>query len=122
MAYKSNVVEASKELSAKEKIMVKDLNDAIKLADDECNGLLIEPAFHASIEVHNDKSDNQDYSVFVIVAKDGQKYYTSSESFINAYLDIWSEMKGENEEWAIKVVNKPSKNYTGRSFLTCVIV
>lgn len=122
--YKATVKESSKELTAKQRIAIKDLADAIKLADDGQNGLAIYPEVFATISVHNDKSENQDYEVFVIIDKDGNKYYTSSTSFISAFEDIASDMAidADGEEWGVKVIAKPSKNYAGRSFLTCTVI
>lgn len=121
--YKAEITYSSKELRAKERISVKDLSAATKLADQgECDGLIIEPDFWATVHVDNDKSENPSYDVFVIVAKDGQHFYTSSSSFISAFEDIASDMKDEDEEWAIKVIFKPSKNYNGRAFITCTII
>ena len=36
--------------------------------------------------------------------------------------NIWDEMCGEDEEWELKIYRMPSKNYTGREFITCSIL
>ena len=46
----------------------------------------------------------------------------STESFMNTFDDIMDNMEGEIEPWGVKVLRKPSKNYTGKYFLTCAIV
>lgn len=122
--YSVTVVECSKELTAKERIKIKDISDAIKLdsAVDPESTLEIVPDITATLKVHNEKSDNKDYNVFVIIDKDGKKYITGSESFKQSYKDIEKEMDGETEAWAISVYKIESKNYKGRYFITCSII
>ena len=121
--YSVSVIESSKELSAKERVACKDtagctgLDDATRLDD-----VIIEPDFWVRLSVHNEKSMDKDYEKFIIVAKDGTRYVTGSESFVSAFMDIVSEMDGTGEEYAIKVHRMPSKNYSGKEFLTCSIV
>lgn len=121
--YSANVVESSRELTAKERISLKDTSDAVKLdvatAD---TALLIYPELWAQIEVHNEKSENKDYSQYVVIDKDGTKYVTGSLSFWTAFTDIADEMSGEGEKWGVRVYKLPSKNFTGRDFITCSIV
>ena len=126
--YEAKIVFSSKELTAREKIKLKDLTNAVQLdeatqnADFEGAGnLVITPDYYAEIAVHNEKSDSKDYTKFVVVDKSGNKYVTGSESFMNAFLEIFNEMQGENEEYSIEVYRMPSKNYKGKEFLTCSI-
>jgi len=127
--YKATVTEASKELTAKEKIMLKDTSNAESLdqltQDAAFDGkkVLIEVDFYAIIEIHNAKSDNPDYMNIVIVGKDGRKYVTGSDSFITTFIDIFNEMKEAGEEdVTIECYRKESKNYKGKDFITCSIV
>ena len=125
--YKSEVKEVfGKELSKKEMTMLKDLADCITLGTEvEASGcdIIIHPAFYAIIAIHNDSLPDPDYEVYVIVDRDGTKYQTGSESFIDAFLDIVSDMQGEDPEtWAIKATLKSSKNRTGKSFLKAVLI
>lgn len=121
--YYTKIEYASKELSKKEQVMLKDTSDCAKL-DEALNegSIIINPDFYAVIAVHNEKSDNQDYKVYVIVDKDGSKYVTGSDSFFSSFEDIVVEMTGSNEEWAVKVYKLESKNYKGKKFITCSIV
>lgn len=123
--YKAVVARASKELSAKEKIMLKDMSDAIKL-DDEVKeqALIIKPDFYAIINVHNEKSDTKDYTKIVLVDKtSGNKYATGSMPFITTFEDIVDEMADAGEEdYELKVYAKESKNYKGKYFITCSII
>lgn len=121
--YSVVIKESSKELSAKERIAIKDTSNALKL-DVECeeDAVIIAPASFAILGIHNEKSDNKDYENYVITDKDGTKYVTGSESFWNAFTSIWDEMDEEEEEWGIKAYKLDSKNYKGKKFLTCSII
>lgn len=121
--YKVTINETSMELTARERIMLKDTSNAIKL-DEAANEspLVIEPAAFAVLDVHNEKSDNIDYKNYVILDKAGNKYVTASESFWNAFKEIWDEMATESEPYRIEVYKLDSKNYKGKKFLTCSIM
>ena len=121
--YSVEIKETSKQLSAKERIAIKDTSNALKL-DIECeeNGVVVTPVAFAILSIHNEKSDNKDYENYVITDKDGTNYVTGSESFWNAFISIWDEMQNEEEEWGIKVYKLDSKNYKGKKFLTCSII
>lgn len=121
--YSVEIKETSKQLSAKERIAIKDKSNAIKL-DIECeeDGVIITPVAFAILSIHNEKSDNKDYENYVITDKEGTKYVTGSESFWNAFISIWDEMQNEEEEWGIKAYKLDSKNYKGKKFLTCSII
>lgn len=121
--YSVEIKETSKQLSAKERIAIKDTSNALKL-DIECeeDGVIITPVAFAILSIHNEKSDNKDYENYVITDKDGTKYVTGSESFWNAFISIWDEMQEEEEEWGIKAYKLDSKNYKGKKFLTCSII
>ena len=130
--YKSIIKECSKHLTAKERIAVKDTTDAISIDayTSENGDLIIEPDFFAVISIHNEnaKADSNgnrrtDYESYVIVAKDGQKYVTSSQALWASFTDIYDEMEenGDGEEYSIRIYRAPSKNYKGKDFLTCSI-
>lgn len=122
--YSVSIAETSMELTAKQKIVLKDTSNAHKL-DTTCeNGvhLEIEPLGYAVLEIHNEKSDNKDYEQYVIIASDGNKYITGSSSFWNTFIDIWNEMCEETEAWSIECYKLDSKNYKGKQFLTCSII
>lgn len=115
--------ESSKDLTARERIKMKDTSDAIKIDEITEGGkkVTITPAFYAILDVHNERSDNPDYHSYVIMDKNGAKYYTGSEPFWNSFKEIWDEMQGESEEFSIVAFKKDSKNYKGKQFLTCTI-
>lgn len=123
--YNVEIKEVSKELSARERIMLKDTSNAIKL--DEVGGtdspFVFTPVAYAILAVHNEKStDNPDYEQYIILSSDGYKYVTGSPSFWSSFINIWKEMEKENESFDIEVYKKDSKNYKGKQFLTCSIV
>lgn len=122
--YEAKIVQCNKELTAKQRISLKDTGDAIRLDEATQEAVvIIYPDIIAEIGVHNEKSENKDYSNYVIVDKQGNKYVTSSQSFWRQLSDIADEMLDEdNEEWGIKVYRKESKNYKGKEFITCSIV
>lgn len=121
--YKTEIVESSKELTGKQKLIFKDLSNAVKL-DSAAEGqpLVITPVDYAVIKVHNEKSENPDYNNYVIVDKNGTKYVTGSPSFWQAFTDIWDAMADEDEEYEIEIYKLDSKNYKGKQFLTCSII
>lgn len=123
--YKAQVVSASKQLTGKEKVALKNFADMIPL-DEETKaneaGVLINVAWTAEVEVHNEKADNPDYVKYIYVDKDGTMYISGSEPLYRQYTDIAEDMEGDEEEWGIKVIRKQSSNYEGKDFLTCVIV
>lgn len=127
--YTATVREVSKEISVKEKIMLKDTSNAksIDILTQEASfnneKVLIDVDYYAILDIHNEKSDNKDYINFIIVDKSGNKYVTGSESFITTFTDIYDEMKGAGEEnITIEIYRKESKNYKGKEFITCSIV
>lgn len=123
IGYEAVVKEASKQLTAKERISIKDTSNCIQLDEATKSGkVIIEPDFYAVLAIHNEKSDDKDYEKYVVVAKDGTKYCTGSVSFLEALKGIIDEMSGEEEEYKIEVYRLPSKNYKGKEFLTCSIV
>lgn len=121
--YEVNIAEVSKELTAREKIAIKDTTDCVKLdSATEQGEVIITPAYYAVLDVHNEKSDDKDYKNYIIVDKDGTKYVTGSESFWESFYDIFTEMEGEDEEYSVKAYRVESKNYKGKSFIACSIM
>lgn len=121
--YSVQIKETSRELTAFQRIWLKDTSDAIKLdiACDE-NAVIIEPVDYAVLAIHNEKSDNADYENYIVIDKNGDKYVTGSQSFWNSFMDIYNEMQDEDEPWSIKAYKLESKNYKGKKFITCSII
>ena len=125
--YVAKIAYASRELNARERIKLKDTSNAISLDDLTLKqgNVVIAVDMFAKLEIHNEKSENKDYLVFIIVDTSGNKYMTSSPSFISTFEDIDDEMNdafdGTREPYEIEVYRKESKNYKGKEFITCSI-
>ena len=92
--FEAKVIESSKELSARERIIMKDTSDAIQL-DEATRGeekLYIKVKAYVVLQVHNEKSEDKDYKKYVLVDENGNKYVTGSASFWRQFSDIYEEM------------------------------
>ena len=124
--YSVKVVESSKELTKKETVMFKDLSDAVNLSEfiDEHDGaVMVDVESWVVLSIHNEKAkdgQNKDYTNYVVVDKNGTRYYTGSESFWSSFKDIWCEMSDSTEEWSLKVYKKQSKGK--KDFITCSVM
>ena len=119
--YRVSIVKASKELSKVEKVKFKDTSDCVKIDEITKNeDAIIDVDFFVLLDVHNEVAKGEkDYRQIVIVDTTGTKFVTGSKTFVQNFLSIAEELDGE--EYAIKAIRKPSKNYAGKEFLTCVI-
>ena len=125
--YSVKVKESSRELNARERIIMKDTTNAIKLDDiikEKGDKFVMTPVAYAVLEIHNEKAEgNKDYDNYVIVGDNGNKYITGSPSFWDAFSGIWEELTGETDEpFEIEVYKMDSKNYKGKQFLTCSVI
>lgn len=125
-SFEVKIIETSMELTHKDKVMLKDTSRAIKLDEvcDNGNEIQLKPVGYARLSVHNEKADNPDYEQILVIDESGEKYITGSSSFLRSFSDIWDEMVNdadEEEEWALVIYKKDSKNYKGKQFLTCSI-
>lgn len=121
--FEAKIREASKQLSAKERVKFKDTTNAVQLDEaTKDEPLRIAPDFYVILDIHNEHSEDKDYVKYVIVSKEGTKYVTGSESFFSSFKAIVDEMGGTDEEYEVEVYRLPSKNYKGKEFLTCSIV
>jgi len=124
--YSVKIREASRELTAKEKIALKDYSNATALdtALNDVDVLTISPVAYVILDVHNEKSkQDKDYVKYLIIDTAGNKFVTGSESFFTSFKDIFDTMAAEapGEEYSIDVLKKPSQNYKGKSFITCAL-
>lgn len=121
--YSVTIREISKQVSAKERVMLKDTTNAISLDEVTRDGKFVfDPDFYAILDVHNERSDDKDYTKYVIVDKAGTKFVTGSNSFITSFVSIMDEMADCDEPFSIEVYRKPSKNYKGKEFITCSVI
>ena len=124
MDYQVTIREVSREISPRERIKLKDFTNATQL-DTACEegSFLLSPDVYAILDVHNERSkEDKDYTKYIILDKAGNKFITGSNSFFKSFLEIWEEMAPLGEDYEIEVYRVPSKNYKGKSFLTCSIV
>ena len=125
--YKVEIVESSRDFTVREKLAMKELGNAvgIDMALDETDSLIISPADYAVLAIHNAKAKgDKDYKKFVVIDTAGTKYVTGSESFFRNFIDIYETMKVEapEEEYQIECYKRPSKNYSGKNFISCSMV
>lgn len=123
--YTVTIKESTLELTARERIILKDTTNAIKLDNvvEEGKNLVITPTAYAVLAVHNENSVDKDYEQYLIIGSDGTKYVTGSSSFIDAFVNIWSEMRAETDDtFDITVYKVPSKNRPGKYFLSCSLI
>lgn len=124
--FKVTIAESSRELSAREKIKLKDITNAVKLDEAtqcESGKVIISPDYHVALDVHNPSADNPDYELYMVVDKNGTKYITGSTSFWSAYRDIYDELTDAGEtDFEIAVYRCDSKNYKGKQFITCSLM
>lgn len=126
--YTATITESSREFTPKEKVMFKDLQNAESMVDFAKSAIensakaIISVKDYAVISIHNEATEDVDYTNYLIIDDKDNKYYTGSQSFWNSFINIYSEMKDSNEEWAIELNLIPSKNYKGKEILTCSLV
>ena len=128
--YTVKIAKSSMEhITAREELMLKSTTGGMAidetLASLDGNALIIQPMDYAVLEIHNEKvkeGENTDYTKYIILDKEGTKYVTSSENFMNTFIDIYETMKNSGEDYAIKIFRKESKNYKGKYFITCEII
>lgn len=121
--YFVEVVESSIELTTRERIKMKDTSDCVALdkATQE-EAVIISPAYWAILNIHNEKAQDKDYTSYIVVDRDGTKYKTGSQSFWSAFQNIDAELKDEEEPYEIKIYRLPSKNRSGKDFITCSLI
>ena len=121
--YQVKIRETSFELNNRERIRIKDLQNAHKL--DELvtpeSSFSFEFGGYAVLVIHNDNSkDNTDYTNYLVFDRDGNKYYTGSSTFWSSMWAIISEMG--DEDFSVEITKHESKNYKGKFFLTASIL
>lgn len=120
--FSTKIRETSMELDKRTQLKLMNTSTAVRLdkAISEGERITIDPIGWAILDVHNEHArDDKDYSQYVIMTET-ERYVTGSNSFWNSFMDIWEVMDGEPFE--IEIYKMPSKNYEGKSFLTCDIV
>lgn len=127
--YSATIVDSSRVLTARERVMFKDTQNAISMNDfaeqakaENGKAIIEDVKDFVHITVHNEKSDDKDYDNYLIIDAKGEKYVTGSQAFWNSFKSIYDEMKNENEPWGIQLNLIPSKNFKGKNVLTCSLI
>lgn len=114
--FKVEVIKSSRELTAREKIQLKDTSACISLDrfSQENQDAVIGVEAYVVLAIHNERAkDDTDYEQLVILSDTGDKYITGSNAFRSSFLDIYEEMQSDPDPWGIKVIRKKSKNFAG---------
>ena len=99
--YSVSIAKASKELSAKERIQLKDTTSAMKLDEvTQTEAVIIHPAMYAELDIHNEMSDNKDY-----------KNYKAEHTVVARKIEVEPRRKEVKVE-AKEEVNKTPKKKT----------
>ena len=127
--YSATIADTSMELTARERIMFKETQNAVSLLDlakdakaNDAKAIVENIKGYVVLDIHNEKSDDVDYKNYLVVDGNGDKYVTGSQSFFNSFLDIFKEMQNESEPWSIQLNLLPSKNYKDKEILTCSLI
>lgn len=121
--YSVKIENTSREISAKERVQLKDTTDCVRLDKATMEGpVVIKVDFFAELGIHNEKSEDKDYKNYIVVGDDGTRYVTGSESFWSSFNNIMEEMEDCDEDWELKIYRMPSKNRSGKDFITCSVL
>lgn len=126
--YSAEVTASIEELTARQRIAVKDFSSATKLNDlitEENPKVRIDVENIVKISVHNEQSKgNNDYDVIVIISKDGEKYRTGSATAYTSAMEIYRELQAANEldgGFVLEFYKVKSNNFDG-DFIKCNLV
>lgn len=124
MAKKRTIEGSSKELSARERIALKHPENTVGINEflSRAGKFTMSPAWYASVRIEDPEApdDEQVRHSYLIADKDGTIYATGSESFMSSFLDIFTEMQGEEEPYEISVFK--AKSRTGKDYITCALI
>lgn len=124
--YSATISYSTKDLNKLEKLMFAQSPDAASLEEltRDC-GYVIAVDYFVLVEVHNERNTTgeKDYTVCYIAEENGDLYKTSSSSCIANLTEIAEmleeELKAGEHFPLVKFYQKPSKNRTGSTFITC---
>jgi len=123
--YTADVTSCLKDLTARQRIAVKDFSSADKLNEmitAENPKIVIDVDNIIEVTVHNEQSKgNSDYKVYVIVATDGKKFRTGSETAYISAMEIYKELEAADElsgGFTLEFYKVKSNNFDG-DFIKC---
>lgn len=117
----------SEGLTPKQKIAIKNFDNALRLDEATAGGnsVIMHPVAYAHVHVTNEYSKNdKEYDKYIFVGDGGEMYVTGSLPACNAFMDIWDdrqELDEAGEEWNIQFYAEASKNQPGE-FISCRII
>lgn len=120
--YTCKIIDSSGEFDVYERVMCKDLGDAIPLDDATQQGpVVIAYEKHLILGIHNEKSEDKDYEKCVVIDPEGRKFVCGGATFRRELENIVAELSdaGIISGFNIKVYRKASNNYKGKDFITC---
>lgn len=121
-SYIVKIIGSNGEFDVFERIMCKDLGDAIPL--DEATAqepVVIAYEKHLILAIHNDKAEDKDYEKCVVIDPEGRKFVCGGATFRRELENIVSELSdaGVTSGFNLKVYRRASNNYKGKDFITC---
>lgn len=129
--FKTQIVKASRELTAKEKFILTHIDNAIALdkalEDEKSDPIVIDVDTWAICSVHNDNArpGRSDYNMLVLVDVNNIKYSSGSETLLSNFAECWDaiqEIKAEGDDAKIAVYKQASRNNAGKCFITCTVI
>lgn len=122
MAKIRSIESCSKELTARERVALKHPENTVAINEvlNRDGDLTFKPAWYAVVKIEDTEAapDEETRHSYLVADEDGTIYGTGSESFWSAFMDIFTEMTGEDYE--VRVYKARSKN--GKDFITCSLV
>lgn len=122
--YESTIVEATREISKREALKMKQMTDVLSINDLMENDKLLIEGVRAGFKLHvlNEKAENPEYDVYIIETMEGQLYKTGSDSLWRNLKEILEDFREEieaGERIDILCYKRPSKNIQSGKFITC---
>lgn len=128
VVYKSTITSMSPNITRFQALMMKESGDSVSIGDAVNKGrpLYFRPTGWLTLHIENSKSEDGEYDQLLILADDGTVYSTGSGSFMKSFHSLMDSVDNMEEseipsDWKIKVAARDSKNYKGKTFLTCSI-
>lgn len=120
------IIQQSRDLTTKEKIQIKNGSGIIKLDAQFKAGeefVITGPVDYLvkHIEIEDDNGDKREFDLFIII--DGEwMYSTSSSNVLRTLADDLTDLNADGESYSIKFEKKPSKRFSGSTYLSYTIL
>lgn len=98
-SYKVEIIDASKELTGKERMTLKDLSNVVNLDRVRVSKpVTISVDYYAVLRVYTVKVGRGRGILYVLIDKGGTMYTTRCTAFWNSFKNYWKDMKNSNAE------------------------